>query len=140
MRRIKRIVEEHFKMDISIVTRELPVVFARACYYKICRDMLGVSYGRIAKTVNKNHATVMHGIKMVNNLIETDRQYKNEYQKLINKFSKYNKIKEQMTINQLLVEYNKLLVMCGRKDKTIKEKEQEIKILEETIYRLADID
>ena len=37
----------------------------------------------------------MHGIKAVNDLIETDRDLKSQFDSLLNKFSEYNKIKEK---------------------------------------------
>lgn len=133
MNRIKKIVEKHFNLKLNEPTRRFQVVFARGCYFKICRELTKNSYQRIGNTLGKNHATVMHGIKAVNDLIETDKDLASEFNALLNKFSEYNKIKEKMNITQLVREYNKLLLLCGQKDAKIKE-------LTETIYRLADLD
>lgn len=131
MEEIKKIVQNHFKLDISENSRRFELVFARACYFKICRDLTKNSYQRIGASLGKNHATVMHGIKTLNDLVETDKDLKNRFDSLLNKFSQYNKIKEKMTLTQLVREYNKLLLLCGEKDAKIKE-------LEQTIYQLAD--
>ena len=65
MKSIRNIVEKHFGIDISNKTRKFEYVFARACYYKICRDFGGYQYNKIAKTLNKNHATVLHALKQI---------------------------------------------------------------------------
>jgi len=133
MNRIKKIVEKHFNLKLDEQTRRFEVVFARGCYFKICRELTKNSFQKIGNTLGKNHATVMHGIKTVNDLIETDKDLKDQFDELLNKFSEYNKIKEKMNITQLVREYNKLLLLCGQKDAKINE-------LTETIYRLADLD
>jgi biotin operon repressor len=133
MDEIRKIVQHYFKLDISEKSRRFDLVFARACYFKICRDLTENSYQKIGASLGKNHATVMHGIKTLKDLVETDKDLENRYYTLLNKFSEYNKIKEKMTLTQLVTEYNKLVLLCGEKDAIIKN-------LEETIYQLADLD
>ena len=118
MRKIRNKVEKYFNLKLDEPTRRFEVVFARGCYFKLCRELTKNSYQRIGDTLGKNHATVMHGIKTVNDL---------------NKFSSYNKIKEKMNLTQLVREYNKLLLLVGEKDNKIKE-------LEDTIDMLADLE
>lgn len=133
MDEIKKIIQNHFQLNISEKSRRFDLVFARACYFKICRDLTNNSYQKIGSSLGKNHATVMHGIKTLNDLIETDKDLQNRYYTLLNKFSEYNKIKEKMTLTQLVTEYNKLVLLCDEKDAKIKE-------LTETIYKFAELD
>lgn len=133
MRKIRNKVEKYFNLKLDEPTRRFEVVFARGCYFKLCRELTKNSYQRIGNTLGKNHATVMHGIKTVNDLVETDKDLRNQLDGLLNKFSSYNKIKEKMNLTQLVREYNKLLLLVGEKDNKIKE-------LEDTIDRLADFD
>lgn len=42
-------------------------VLARAVYYRCCRQLTDYSYEDIAATLGKNHATVIHGIKVFEN-------------------------------------------------------------------------
>jgi ribosome-interacting GTPase 1 len=133
MEKIKKKVENHFKLKLDEPTRRFEVVFARGCYFKIARELTKNSYQKIANTLGKNHATVMHGIKTVNDLIETDKDLRQQYDSLINKFSEYNKIEKKMTLTKLVREYNKLLFICEEKDNKIKE-------LTETIYKFAELD
>ncbi len=48
--------------------RDREYVYARQIYYKIARKIFPkLSYKKIGKLFDKNHATVFHGIKVVNN-------------------------------------------------------------------------
>lgn len=129
MRKIRNKVEKYFNVNIAEKTRRFDVVFARGCYFKLCRELTKNSFKKIGDSVGKNHATVIHGIRTVNDLVETDRQLKSEMDGLMNKFSEYNKIKEKMSITQLVREYNKLLLQIGEKDVKIKELEDTIDLL-----------
>lgn len=133
MEEIKKIVEKHFETNIQESNRKFINVVARGCYYKIARESLGISYQRIGYTLNKNHATVMHGIKMINDLIDTDKQFKLTWQELINKFTYYNKLKKKLTNTELIRQVNRLLV---KNEKLKKENEN----LKQTIYQLADLE
>ena len=90
--------------------------------------------------MGKNHATVLHGIKMVKNLTETDKELKHSYQTLLNKFNYYNKIKQEMSLTELLTAYNKLLIECDEKDKTIEKLNLKIKELEKAIDTIYEYD
>lgn len=77
---IASIVEEYFNLnpgDIQIKTRKREILQARqiAMYFskiltKDCLSLIGFFLGK------KDHATVLHSCKTVNNLIETDKQFK----------------------------------------------------------------
>jgi len=140
MKKIRKIIEKHFRLKLDEPTRRHEVVFARGCYYKIVREMLGLPYSKIAKSLNKNHATAMHGIKMVNNLTETDKQLKHDFDSLLNKFSHYNKLKEKMTATQLVRAYNDLLFAVEKKDLELKIKDGKIAELNELIYILSELE
>ena len=58
------IVGSHFLLDLSTRSRKRCYVDARNLFYKLSRDLLNVSFPTIGGLVNKNHATVIHGIKM----------------------------------------------------------------------------
>jgi len=72
---------------VAVVTKADPMskgraradVDARRICYKICREMLNLTYIRIAKYFNNNHATVLHGLKHFDALFETDRDFRNSY-------------------------------------------------------------
>lgn len=139
MKSIRNIVEKHFGIDISNKTRKFEYVFARACYYKICRDFGGYQYNKIAKTLNKNHATVLHALKEIEFMAKHDKVYLKKYNSLMRKFNvdmfsalNNNKDIHGMSIQQLVQDYNLLLL----ENANLK---GEITDLENQIYFLAEI-
>ena len=73
---IKKSVESAFNRSIDIKTRKRDVIYMRCIYYRLCRDLTYESLESIGKQVNKDHATVLHACKTVNNLIDTDKQFR----------------------------------------------------------------
>jgi hypothetical protein len=61
--RFKKIIELETGINVDIVSRKRNFVEIRALYYKMLRDVLGMTLQSIADTVNKDHATVLHSIK-----------------------------------------------------------------------------
>jgi hypothetical protein len=61
--RFKKIIELETGINVDIVSRKRNFVEIRALYYKILRDVLGMTLQSIADTVNKDHATILHSIK-----------------------------------------------------------------------------
>jgi chromosomal replication initiation ATPase DnaA len=79
--------------DFLSSSRKRYLVEARqwVCYYftDYCRRMhlSKPTLGYIGEQLgDKDHATVLHGIKVVQNLLDTDRKKKNEFTKLYNKY------------------------------------------------------
>ena len=66
---IRELVESEFKIDISQVTRIREVVYVRNLYYKLARDYTSFGYSDIGKEINKNHATVIHGVKTMEEVV-----------------------------------------------------------------------
>jgi Txe/YoeB family toxin of Txe-Axe toxin-antitoxin module len=139
MKAIRDIVEYHFNLDISNKSRKFEYVFARACYYKICRDFGGYSYKKIADTLNKNHATVLHALKELEFMAKHDKFFLKKYNSLMKKFN-LNLFKtlnndekhKGMTLQQLVQDYNLLLLENDQLKGRINE-------LENSIYFLAEI-
>ena len=73
--RIKKIVTQQVGIDISLKTRRRNYSDARAMYYSMCKKYAtdDSSLTSIGKTVGKDHATVLHGLKLDAALQETDR-------------------------------------------------------------------
>ena len=70
----RSIVEKHTKIKLSKPTRQFDYVFARSCYYYLCRSFGEMSFAKISATVEKNHATVMHSLKELPYIIKHDNQ------------------------------------------------------------------
>jgi hypothetical protein len=68
---IKKEVDYYFGFDIARKTRLRQFIDARSIYYKLSRDHVRpISYSAIGEKVKVNHATVMHGIKTIENIFE----------------------------------------------------------------------
>ena len=51
--------------DLSVKRRQRELVYARAIYFKLCKEKSTLTLQQIADTLGVNHATVLHGIKNV---------------------------------------------------------------------------
>lgn len=74
---------------ITTKNRKRENVTARAVYAKLCKDIFPyLSLDKIAKPINRDHATIIHAFKMIDNHLKNDNQYINLYKKasvIINK-------------------------------------------------------
>ena len=64
LQEIKDLVDSEFGFDINVKNRKQSVVFARAVYYRLCREYTKASLYEIGELLSKNHATVLHGLKL----------------------------------------------------------------------------
>ena len=81
---IRNAVNNAFNKKIQETTRRRDVVYPRAIYYKLAQDYSGESLASIGRTVSKDHATVIHGLKLFENVINPlwEKNYHNKYLKL----------------------------------------------------------
>lgn len=133
MEEVKKIVNRHFNLDINNNTRKERYVFARACYYKACRDYLGLPLHKISGSLNKNHATVLWSLKNLPDLLKYNKQLQREYELIMTKLKFFCYHNETLTARKLVLKYNKLLfdndILRG-----------EIHELNELIYKLSEIE
>ena len=74
LKRIKRLVENHLEIpDIKIKSRQRDYVNARFLYFKIAHNVCRTSLTKIAQVVDRDHATVIHGIKQFDNLVKYNK-------------------------------------------------------------------
>ena len=121
---IKEIVENYFEISISRNTRKRQYVEARAIYFKLCREFTQLSLEQIGESVNRDHASVLHGVKSINTWVQVDKRMKNSMHILRNKIINYQIEKDET------VELNESIVL-----KYIQLKEQ-VKWQEEMIQKL----
>ena len=86
---IIEVIERLHNAKITTKNRKRENVTARAVYAKLCKDIFPyLSLDKIAKPINRDHATVIHMFKMIDNHLKNDNQYINLYKKasvIINK-------------------------------------------------------
>ena len=121
---IKEIVENYFELSISRNTRKRQYVEARAIYFKLCREFTQLSLEQIGKSVNRDHASVLHGVRSINTWVQVDKRMSNSMHILRNKIINYQIEKDET------VELNESIVL-----KYIQLKEQ-VKWQEEMIQKL----
>ena len=84
--KMKKIVMEQVGVDLSLKTRKRHYIDARAMYYSMCKKYAtdDRSLTSIGKTVGKDHATVLYGLKLDASLQETNRDYRYHWQTINN--------------------------------------------------------
>lgn len=78
-KQIRNYMETCLGIDLSFRTRKRSNVYARAVYFKLCKEYTRLSLTDIGASVNVDHATVIHGI---NNVFPIVMQYDGHLQDL----------------------------------------------------------
>ena len=97
--KIRKEVEEATMQDLSSRRRQRELVYARAIYFKLCKEKTTSTLKRIADTLGLNHATVLHAINNVFPLIKKDEPYLYEI---------YSRIKNSDDLKYIKENYNAL--------------------------------
>ena len=83
--KIKEIVEIETDSDLKLKSRQREIVYARSIYYKLCKTHTRATLSSIGKSVKKDHATVLHGLRLFDDVItkyEDSQDYKRIHGKL----------------------------------------------------------
>lgn len=84
--KIKQVVEQETGYDLTDQRRIREQVYTRAVYFTLCRNNTLASFQAIGNSVNKNHATVLHGVRLYEDTLERfDKTYSELYKRLQNK-------------------------------------------------------
>lgn len=105
--------------------RRIDYVYKRAIFYRVARDLTGASLSQIGDLVDRDHATVMHGLKRFKTDIEEGYgNNPNHYQELHRRCHKHsenklNQFKEtEWSYEQRLVHEN---INLRSENKTLKQ-------------------
>ena len=83
LQKIKELVQIETKIrDISKRSRLPDIVDARVMYYYLAKKYTGLSYHRIARSIDRDHATALHGMKSYGNWNFASLQYRKQLDKL----------------------------------------------------------
>jgi len=116
---ILRLVELEIEEELNTRSRKRELVYARAIYFKLARDITKRSYDSIGKLVGRDHASVLYGVKLFDTVIANyEMEYLKVYKELRFKIGKivgykykyldpHSYYKEKYTT--LLIEHRKLL-------------------------------
>jgi len=88
---IQKVVSAYFEMDVATLqskTRKRHIVQARQLAMFFAKKFTKASLASIGSQIGKrDHATVLHACKTVDNLAETDKQFRKYIEDLTKKFS-----------------------------------------------------
>ena len=88
---IQKVVSDYFEMDVATLqskTRKSHIVQARQLAMFFAKKFTKASLASIGSQIGKrDHATVLHACKTVDNLAETDKQFRKYIDDLTKKFS-----------------------------------------------------
>ena len=79
---IRKLVEKHTKRKLNVRSREQDNVYCRALYCKLAKIHTKNSLSKIGRVITRDHATVLHNIKIFDNVIVN---YEVEYLKIFNR-------------------------------------------------------
>ena len=65
--------------DLKVISRKREITTARNIFFHLLRTYTRLSYEDIGSYMDKNHATVMHSVSTMNDLLHTDKQTKQLY-------------------------------------------------------------
>tara|TARA_R100000654_G_scaffold13131_2_gene28601 strand:- start:18191 stop:18625 length:435 start_codon:yes stop_codon:yes gene_type:complete len=87
---IKKLVEKHTKRKLNVKSRERDNVYCRVLYCKLAKLHTKKSIDKIGKAISRDHATVLHNIKIFDEVIVN---YELEYLKIFNRLDKLLSVK-----------------------------------------------
>lgn len=90
--KIKLLINDELGVDIDDTSRKRSVVEARALYYTILKNTTNLTLSKIGKLVNKDHATVLHGIKNLQDWMNQNQYLKNAYDSILDRIDKDFKV------------------------------------------------
>ena len=148
MIKFKKLVEQHFDLEINKKSRVFKYIFARACYYELCQKYTENSLAKISASVNRTHATVINALKELPYMLKRNIFFSNQNTRLQLKAEKLVGItKEKMDLNTLVNNYNILLINNDLLKKTVKNLRKrnkklftDSKEMKRIIYIMADTD
>jgi len=65
METIKCVIEQETKLCLTVRSRKREYLFARALYYKLCKEQTNNSLEKIGASLGFSHANVMHSINKI---------------------------------------------------------------------------
>ena len=132
LKEIRSIVEQECNLNLNNKTRKREYVFARAVYYKLCREITNNSYDDIGKTLNKDHATVLHGVRIFDTFLMQKALFKYE-------LSIYNKVMEVYTDESDKNPSTLIEKVKAEKLRLQKEKQEVLKIYQDINTQYLDL-
>jgi hypothetical protein len=111
MQKYRELVEDFYGVDLGLKCRKTIYIEARAIYYYLCRNLGHYSLNKIAKSLDKTHATVLHSLAELPYMRKFNSKLDENFYELYEIAENLNKEKpEELTLEQLVQKYNKLQI------------------------------
>lgn len=105
---IRFAVQNYFDLDITSKHRTQDYVYARFVYCKLARELTSLSLQKIGKSINRNHATVIHAVKEIECVFQYDQRVLKSYQYILDRFNKKRSDEQKYyQAMQLAIHYRK---------------------------------
>jgi len=104
----REIIERFYNIKLDNKTRERKYVYARAIYYYVSKNYSNYNISQIARSLNKNHATVIYALKELPNMLKFDKNLKQDFFFIRELCNFHNK--PDMDLEELLHKYNTLVI------------------------------
>ncbi len=131
---ILKLVEKETNLDVTKKTRKREYVYARSVYFKICREKTLASFREIGELVGRDHASVIHGIKVFDVLevmkeerwLQVYKSISREVEFSVLNYLKANHVEEyhKLKYKRLKTKYNFLLTRLRQVDSGWAEKQE----------------
>jgi len=123
LQEIKHLVEKELELNLAYKTRKREYVFARAVYYRLCKEFTKCSLTAIGKEVNKDHATVIHGLKVFKSFQSFPNMYQSELRAYNNIYPALKIVSDELKKPETLLERitNERQEMMNERNKSIQD-------------------
>jgi len=123
LQEIKHLVEKELELNLAYKTRKREYVFARAVYYRLCKEFTKCSLTAIGKEVNKDHATVIHGLKVFKSFQSFPNMYQSELRAYKNIYPALKIVSDELKKPETLLERitNERQEMMNERNKSIQD-------------------
>ena len=108
MERYKNIIERFYNIKLDDKSRFRKFIYARAMYYYICSKHTTYNISEIGRSLNKNHATVLHSIDQFPYMLKFDKKLNEDFFYICELCNFNNKPK--IDLEELLHKYNALVI------------------------------
>lgn len=86
LKQLKKQIELVVESSIDTPSRKRPLTYARAVFCKVGREQLGLTFDELGNALNRDHATVMHSIKVVFPFAMQESRFQTLYEVLVEEY------------------------------------------------------
>lgn len=130
---LERLILEVLEVNVNENTRKREYVYARFIYYKLLYETGKIRVSKIARSLNKNHATVLYGLKSFQYILMQDPDFAEDYKTIRRMFFKL--VDKSASIGDLYKELHLVDLEVERLNAELKKAHEELKKLRATNIR-----